>query len=222
MDLKEAMQKRHSVRSFTNGHLPEDTVEVLTDVIEECNRESGLHIQLALDEPEAFDCRRARYGHFSGVNNYVAMIGKKSPKLEEQCGYYGERIVLEATMLGLNTCWVAMTYRKVLSAFSIADDERLVIVIALGYGTETGLSHKSKAITEISDYADGSPDWYKAGLEAALLAPTAVNQQKFRFRRDGQKVTAQIAGFGPCTKIDLGIVKYHFEVGAGKNHFSWA
>ena len=73
-----------------------------------------------------------------------------------------------------------------------------------------------KSIADISDYKDGDPAWYKAGLEAALLAPTAVNQQKFKFERNGDKVYAKTAGFGFYTKIDLGIVKYHFEIITGK------
>ena len=43
------------------------------------------------------------YTSFSGVKNYIALIGKKSPNLEEACGYYGEKIVLRAQQLGLNT-----------------------------------------------------------------------------------------------------------------------
>lgn len=86
----------------------------------QCNRESGLHIQLVLDEPRGFGGLPAHYGKFSGVKNYIALIGKKSPNLEEACGYYGEKIVLRAQQLGLNTCWVAMTYSKVKTAFQIA------------------------------------------------------------------------------------------------------
>ena len=85
-------------------------------------------------------------------------------------------------------------------------------MVAFGYVETNGTDHKSKTITDISDYKDGDPDWYKAGLEAAILAPTAVNQQKFKFRRDGEKVKLGVSGIGVYTKIDLGIVKYHFEV----------
>lgn len=76
-----------------------------------------------------------------------------------------------------------------------------------------------RSITDISHYKSGDPEWYKNGLKAALLAPTAMNQQKFRFERKGEKVTAKVAGIWLYTKIDLGIVKYHFEVGAGKGRY---
>ena len=163
----------------------------------------------------------AHYGKFSGVTNYIAMIGKKGPDLEEACGYYGERLVLKAQQLGLNTCWVAMTYSKIRSAFSVGEGEKLCIVISLGYGKTQGVPHKSKAIEKVAKTDGPAPDWFTSGVEAALLAPTAMNQQKFRFTLTDDKVSVR-AGVGFYTKIDLGIVRYHFEAGAGKEHFTWA
>ena len=116
MDLMEAMKERHSVRQYTDQTLDEEVIRLLTEEIDACNQESGLHIQLVKNEPKAFDGFMAHYGNFSGVTNYIAMVGKKCPALEETCGYYGERLVLKAQQLGLNTCWVAMTYSKVKSA----------------------------------------------------------------------------------------------------------
>ena len=109
MNLTEAMKARHSVRRYQNKPLAADVISALQAEIAACNRESGLHIQLVTHEPKAFDGFMAHYGEFSGVRNYIAMIGKKGPTLEESCGYYGERLVLLAQQLGLNTCWVAMT-----------------------------------------------------------------------------------------------------------------
>ena len=77
-------------------------------------------------------------------------------------------------------------------------------------------------LNAVSDLTPESPDWYRQGVEAALLAPTAVNQQKFRFALRGGKVEAKTLPFAPCGKIDLGIVKYHFELGSGKDHEVWA
>ena len=62
--------------------------------IEECNKESGLHIQLVEDEPKAFAGMMAHYGKFSGVTNYIALVGKKGADLEEKCGYYGEKLTV--------------------------------------------------------------------------------------------------------------------------------
>ena len=108
----EAMKERQSVRQYEDRPLDQSAVAALQEEISACNREGGLHIQLVMNEPKAFDGFMAHYGKFSGVRNYIAMIGKKGPDLEEKCGYYGERLVLKAQQLGLNTCWVAMTYSK--------------------------------------------------------------------------------------------------------------
>lgn len=221
MTIQEAILARHSVRQYLDRPLEPDVVAALTEEIRRCNQESGLHIQLITNEPKAFRSTLARYGSFRGVKNYLALIGKKSPELEESCGYYGERLVLLAQQLGLNTCWVALTYRKIKTAFTLAPGEKLCLVIALGYGSTQGEARKSKPAGAVMEGDTPAPDWFLEGVNAALLAPTAVNQQKFSFRLDGRQVTAK-AGSGFYTKIDLGIVKYHFEVGAGKESFQWA
>lgn len=219
MDLMEAIRSRHSVRAYSDKEIEADKKKMLQDKIDEINQKSGLHFQLVSDEPKAFDGFMAHYGKFSGVTNYFALIGKKSDDLQEKCGYYGEQLVLLAQQLGLNTCWVAMSYSKVKSAYQIDSGEKLVIVISLGYGNTQGVAHKSKAAADVSR-SDAADDWFMQGVEAALLAPTAMNQQKFRFEKSGNKVSAR-AGTGFYSKIDLGIAKLHFEIGAGKENFSW-
>lgn len=206
MDLMEAMKARHSVRQYMDKPLEKKAVEELQAEIDACNQESGLHIQLVRNEPKAFDGFMAHYGKFSGVTNYIAMIGKKGPDLEEKCGYYGERLVLKAQQRGLNTCWVAMTYSKIKTAFRIDDGEKLCIVISIGYGKNQGSAHKVKTADEVVKGDGAQPEWFRAGVEAALLAPTAMNQQKFTFALSGNRVSVK-AGIGFYTKIDLGIVK---------------
>lgn len=220
MDLKEAILCRHSVRQYVDEPLTESQIEALQSAIAECNRESGLHIQLVLNEPKAFDSFMAHYGKFSGVSNYIAMIGKKSANLDEQCGYYGEKLVLLAQQLGLNTCWVAMTFRKIASAFQVDKGEKLAIVISIGKGKTEGVPHKSRPASDIASYNGEWPTWFKEGVEASLLAPTAVNQQKFLLQGDGNtvKLTPSKAFFA---KVDAGIVRCHFEIGAGTENFHW-
>ena len=179
-----------------------------------------MHIQLVCGEPKAFSGLLARYGKFSGVTNYIALVGKKGPDLSETCGYFGERIVLRAQQIGLNTCWAAMTYSKVPSAFSVGEGEKLCAVIAVGYGKTQGSGHRVKSVREVTEGEPPFPEWFVSGVEAALLAPTAMNQQKFRFALQGNRVSAT-AGSGFYTKLDLGIVKYHFAMGAGADAFTW-
>lgn len=221
MNLMEAMNLRHSVRQYKSKPLAAEIISALQAEIESCNKESGLHIQLVTNEPKAFNSFMAHYGKFSGVTSYIAMIGKKGSDLEEKCGYYGERLVLRAQQLGLNTCWVAMTYTKIKSAFSLEQGEKLCIVISIGYGKNQGVAHKSKSFEEVAKTEGQVPDWFKNGVNAALLAPTAMNQQKFLFTLNGNQVSAK-AGMGFYTKIDLGIVKYHFEIGANKPDLKWS
>ena len=220
MDPIEIMKQRHSVRQYLDKPIPAEIRTQLDSYVAELNKESQLNIQIIYDEPNCFNSFMAHYGKFSGVSNYIAIVGKKEKDLEEKADYYGEKLVLKAQELGLNTCWVALTHGK--SKSVINADEKEVIIISLGYGANDGNSHKSKRITDLSDLKDNDPEWFKRGVEAALLAPTAINQQKFYIARDGNKVSISVRGIGTNTRIDLGIVRCHFELGAGKDNFSWA
>lgn len=219
MDVIGLMKIRHSVRQYLDQAIADDLRSELDTYVEKINADSGMHIQVLYDEPECFNSRMAHYGKFENANNYIAVVGQKGSGLDEKAGYYGEKIVLKAQELGLNTCWVALTHGK--SMARIGSGEKEAIIISLGYGKTQGSSHKSKDVTKVSDMAEDDPDWYKCGIEAALLAPTAINQQKFKFQRNGGTVSAKTTGFGPCLKIDLGIVKCHFELGAGHENFMW-
>lgn len=179
-------------------------------------------MQLVTDDADAFNTFLAHYGKFHNVQNYIALVGPKAADLDERIGYYGEKIALQAQMLGLNTCWVALTFGKgaARKKCDIRSGEKLVCVLALGYGETQGEFHKIKKISEVCKNETEMPQWYKKGLECALLAPTAMNQQKFEFTRNGSTVSARFTG-GFYSKVDLGIVKYHFEIGAGTENFQW-
>ena len=219
LTLKEAIEARHSVRHFEDRPIADDVVAMLEEEIASVNRRSGLHIQLFVNEPEAFAAGKTGYGQFKGCRNYLAMVGPRG--CEEEVGYWGEHLVLLAQQLGLNSCWVGLTYKKGKVADDENDGEKRYLVIALGYGVTQGVPRRSKAVEKVSDADAASPRWYRRGIEAALLAPTAINQQKFRFSRKGDVVTLR-AGLGPYAKVDRGIAKYHFEVGAAGYHFEWA
>ncbi|MBQ3338163.1 MAG: nitroreductase [Atopobiaceae bacterium] len=227
----EAIRARHSVRSFTDEPIPEGVCEELEAEIERCNGESGLHMALVCDEPEAFDSTLAHYGKFSGVRNYLVLAGPDAPDLEERCGYYGERIVLLAQRLGLNSCWVALTFKKRHVKKMLRRGDRLVVVVALGHGTTQGSARKSKDASEVCKVPAGAdiPSWFVAAVDAALLAPTAMNQQSFEFELtgrsdgDGRPVVALRGKGGAYSKVDLGIARLHFEIGAASaaGEFSW-
>ena len=221
MTVTEAIEQRHAVRRYTDRKLGADVLAALNAEIAECNAESGLNLQLVTDEPEAFGGLLSHYGRFSNVRNYLALVGKKAEDLDEKVGYYGERLVLLATTLGLDSCWVAGTFRRGKCACRREPGDALPCVLALGYGETHGKPHKSKPLERLCHVEGDMPDWFRSGMEAALLAPTAVNQQKFRFTLSDRTVKAEATG-GFSSRVDLGIVKYHFECGAGKEHFRWA
>lgn len=142
MTMMEAVSARHSVRQYLDQPLSPEELAALAEEVRVCNRESGLHIQLAANEPKAFSGFMAHYGKFSGVTNYFALVGKSGADLQEKCGYWGERLVLKAQQLGLNTCWVALTFSKVKSAYTLNSGEKLAAVIALGHGANQGVPLK--------------------------------------------------------------------------------
>lgn len=199
-----------------------EKIEELKALIDECNREGGTHLQLVTDEPKAFAGGMAKYGKFSGISNYIAVVGKKGA--DTLLGYYGEKVVIRAQMLGLSTCWVGLTFSKQPDSYQVLDGEKLFCVISLGYGANQGVQHKLKPIENFAEVNGAMPEWFRQGVEAAIMAPTAVNQQKFKFiLHDGNRVEAKakfsLIGYA---QLDLGIAKYHFEVGAGKENFEWA
>ena len=227
MTLTEAIKTRHSVRAYKEQPLAENTAKLLEEKIAELNEVGNLHIQLIKNEPKAFQGTLAKYGKFSGVTNYFVMVGKKSDDLDERVGYYGEQLVLYAQTLDLNTCWVGLSYKKVADTYVLDDGEKVVCYIAVGYGETQGVGHKIKTVEQVSNASDITPAWFKKGVEASLLAPTAVNQQKFSFEhvgvKNGKHLIRAKKGFSMIgyTQMDLGIAKCHFEIGAGKENFEW-
>lgn len=219
MTVFEAIDARHSVRAYQNKPIDQETRRQLNWFVEKCNQESGLRIFIRYDDPDGFDSRLAHYGRFRNVNNYIVLAGKKTDDFDFVCGYYGEKIVLFAQQHGLNTCWAALTFNKKTVRKLIPDGEALCMIIALGYGETQGISRKSKTPDEVAEGVTDQP-WFAKGIDAALKAPTAVNQQKFLFSMKDGTPFVRIKGWGSYTKVDLGIVAYHFEVASGKkvNH----
>lgn len=207
--MLDLMKERHSVRQYSDKKIDGDVKTKLDTYVASINEESGLSMQIFYNEPNCFNSMLAHYGKFSNVKNYIAIVGKKEE--QEKAGYYGEKLVLKCQELGLNTCWVALTHGKV--NVQTKPQQKLLILIALGYGTNTGVAHKSKPIKELCK-EDAYPEWFMKGMEAVSFAPTAMNQQKFLFEmKNGQVYAKALRGF--YSKIDLGIVKYHFEAVTG-------
>jgi hypothetical protein len=215
MTLREAIAARHSVRAYLDKPIPPELRRELDSFAAACSAESGLHLFLRYDDPAGFDSRLAHYGSFRNVANYIVLAGKAEGDFAFRCGYYGEKLVLFAQTLGLNTCWAALTFNKKRVRELIPAGESLCMVIALGFGETQGRPHRSKSPEQVGAAA-GQPQWFEDGIAAALLAPTAVNQQKFFFTLENGEPVIRIKGLGSCTAVDLGIAALHFELATGK------
>ena len=221
--LTELMRSRHSVRAFADRPIEGAVSEALEAQVTAENERAGLSMQLCLDAPGAFDGRLAHYGSFRNVRNHLALVGPSGPGLDEAVGYAGEKVVLLARALGVDSCWVALTYDRRRSPARVGTGERCALAIALGYGEKPGAEHPTKPAEKLCRVNGAAPAWFSAGVEAARLAPTALNQQRFRFEllEDGRTVRARALPALSCGKVDLGIARLHFELGANAVSHDW-
>ena len=219
MDLKEAMEQRHMVRRYTDRPIPTELVKQLNDRTEKMNELYDTAITLKTEDTRAFNAL-IKLILAKGVRNYFIMAGKDTPDLDERLGYCGAELMLYAQTLGLNTWWVGGTFNRKLMT-EMSSGNRVVGVIAVGYGQNQGVPHKSKTAEQVSRYNGDAPEWFRQGIGGALLAPTALAKQAFMITGSGEKVSIKCDN-GIFTGVDTGLVKYHFELGAGKNNFEWA
>ncbi len=215
MTEKEAILARHSVRKYTSKAIDADVAAKINEKVAEVNAESGLHFQFLNDEGGAYSNLFLKFSGLDSAPASIACVGPDSADLEEKVGYYGEKLVLFLQTLGLNSCWVG-SFSKKRSEAEVKEGEKNVISIAVGYGENEGKAHKSKSVDQLVDAKADSPEWFNEGVKAALLAPTALNQQKFTIRLKDDDSAEIVSKGGAFTSVDLGIVKYHFEVGSGR------
>ncbi|MDO4815199.1 MAG: nitroreductase family protein [Bacillota bacterium] len=209
----EAIQVRHSVRAYQNRKIEQEKVDQLKALIDMVNADGNLHLQLIEDAGNTFKRILSKVMGLGSAPSVIACVGPDDDTLEERIGYYGEKLVLAAQCMGLNTCW-AGTFQKNGVPAKIGAGERLVIVIAIGYGEHQGKQRKSKTAEQVSSVQGARPDWFDFGVEMALRAPTAINQQSFEIRLNEDGSVDFTDKGGPFSKVDLGIVKYNFTVGS--------
>lgn len=220
MTIKEAITQRHMVRKYIDKPLDTETVKLLNKRIAQSNVNYGLNMKLVTGNADGIGVL-AKLLLTRSVYNYIILAGKDCADLDEKLGYCGADLILYAQTLGLNTWWCGGMFNNKGALKNLGTENvRINGVIAIGYGQTQGIPHKTKTAAEISCYNGNEPQWFKDGVEALLHAPTALNKQPYMVQGDGNTVTLT-AGEGHFSGIDLGIGKYHFEVGAGKNNFEW-
>ena len=204
MTIWEAIEERHTVRQFTDEAVEEEVLEALQERIRALNAEFGLKLSLhANEELQLWPGMTLFFS--SGVENFILLAGPHGSKAAERVGYCGANLLLLAQQEGINTWWIGGTY-SMKKVEGEAGGE-LYGVIAFGYGKEEGKPHRSKDAMR--------------GVEAALLAPTAMNKQAFMIT--GKDAVVQVSyKSGAFSDVDRGIIKYFFEQGAGKENFRFA
>ncbi len=215
MNEVDLIRARHSVRNFKPEKIKEEKASLIRQKIDELNAEGDLHLQFIEDSGKTYNKLLNRTMGLDSAPSVIACVGKKDDTLEERVGYYGEKLVLYAQSLGLNTCWAGIFSRKRIPV-EVDPGEKIVISIAIGYGENQGQNHRSKPVDQISQAMGERPEWFERGIEMALLAPTAMNQQSFVIKlcENGSVEFTDKGGF--FSKVDLGIVKCHFEIGSGR------
>lgn len=218
MDFKEAMQKRHMVRKYTDKPLSDEIIAKINERIELNNKTYNLNMKLMINNSKGVSSIM-KLIMARGVNNFIILAGDVSGNLDERLGYSGADIMLYAQTLGLNTWWVGGTFNS--SVRRYVDNKKVTGIIAIGYGQTQGVPHKSKNVEDVSKY-EGTiiPPWFISGVEGALLAPTALNKQDFMLIGNGNRVKIECSN-GIFTGSNVGLIKYHFELGAGKGNFEW-
>lgn len=224
----ETIRERHSVREYDGKPLAQAEFDALGALVEECARESGLDIQLVGDNPEVFNVI-ARFGLIRGCRTHVAFVvdddkagDATRAAVDEAIGYWGQKIVLAAQDMGLNTCWCALCSRKK-SRADVAPGKKVRLVIAAGHGKTQSFPRKTKSIGALSSVECAkAPAWFAAAMEAAQLAPTAMNNQDFKITllSDGKTVRIDAPQSG-LNVIDKGIVRRNFEIAANEAGSDW-
>lgn len=212
----DAIKERHSVRNYEAKKIEADKVEKIRAKIEELNKEGNLHLQFMVDAGKTYNKLFNKVAGLGSAPSVIACVGIDDETLEQRVGYYGEKLVLFIQELGLNTCWAGTFNAKNIGA-EVGDGEKLVISIAVGYGKDKGKPHKSKSPEQVIEAKGDRPYWFNKGVDMALLAPTAINQQKFTIRLNEDESVDFVDKGGIFSQVDLGIVRCHFEIGAEKS-----
>ena len=222
MTLTEAIDIRISRRAYNNKPLNETQIEVIQNSITTVNNKYNLSIQLIVGNGDAFSKLSKSYGMFSGVQNYIAMIGKTNDEnVMEKIGLAGEEIVLTATCTGLGTCWVGGTFDKKSCKCKLSEDESIACIIPIGENPDAqtfkeklirNVMHRStKKIDELITSDVQLPEWITSCMDAVQKAPSAVNKQPVKFTYKNEVLTASVENPNDYQGMDLGIAKYHFN-----------
>lgn len=224
----EAVEKRISCRAYAEQPVEEPKLKKLRECVEQLRQRSGLPFQLCT-APAGQPVVKLSGAMFSGTVSVCAvLVGKADPLSAEKVGYYGQRLVLYATSMGLGTCWVAGTFDRVSVPVTLGDGEKLWDVIPIGYAAQkmptkqkmirAGIRARDRVLDSFveSDVPFSAlPGWVQKGVTAIRMGPSAVNQQPVNIVYKEGHISARLRKKGnDLVYNDLGIAKRQFEAGA--------
>ncbi|MBW3080775.1 nitroreductase family protein [Bifidobacterium saguinibicoloris] len=246
--LIDAVNIRTAVRAYDDEPIDDDMARQIDMTLDPLNLIGGLDLQLVRDQPKVFAEANAS-GHLTNAANYLAVVGPKDDEeARERAGFYTERAVLAATLRGLGTLWVAGSWDRAEAArhCRIRNSEELYLGVVIGH-PEHHVERMAKSYEELAEFQrthrptktfeqftagmsaearEAAPAWFRAGVEAAMKAPSAMNRQPVTFTYDADDDTAAAhidpaAGDEHWASNDLGIAKLHFQIGAGQGRWAW-
>ena len=221
MNIDEAIRERHTVKIYKKTPIPAEVCKQLRERIKAINEGLDIFLSLVTNDSSALN-PAIKIVSTKNINNYIVLSGKNEHDLEEKLGYGGADIMLFAQTLGLNSWWIsgAASFNKgnAREKGGIPGSNLIKGIIVIGYGENNGTPHRSKSTIDVSDYAGNPPFWFVRGVGTALLAPTGMNRQGFKIEGHDDKVTIT-TDKGPFSDLERGIIKYHFEIGAGRENF---
>ena len=233
MTNHEAIYQRKSRRKYEDSPISATDRAILQSVIDKGNEDGQLKMKLVENRSDLFGGFFRSYGLLSGVQHFIVMAGPKSdPNLYEKIGYYGEEVVIEATKLGLGTCWVGGSFNKKAVRESLVDaQDELACVIVIGEPKRQvqaresiirSFMHLKREEQAKFIQTDGThPDWFYQAMDYVYHAPSAVNQKPVYMMVLQGQIMAKLRTMNHYAWIDLGIAKRHFEYGAPKGKFAY-
>jgi nitroreductase len=146
--------------------------------------------------------RLGTYGFIKGARGFIVGAVRKGPGDLEDYGYLLEEVILEATGIGLGTCWLGGTFTRstFTSRFGGVDrDEVIPAVVSTGYPRDDGTERirqreeGTRRFTpdelffagELGAPLGEATDGHREALEAVRMAPSATNKQPWRIVRRG-------------------------------------
>lgn len=215
-----AIEMRASRRSYKSVPLDEGTKANIKSMIDYVNKKANLSFIFVENASPAFSI-------FSGRFSAIAVCGADTAAVREDCGYYGETIVLQCAYHGLGTCWVSGSYNEntILNMIDLPEKIRLYCVIVIGFANPKKsllenimykATHKnSKPYQKMFEVCDKKlPNHFEYAMQLVEKAPSAVNRRPVNFRYENGVISASVDELYSDKSIDFGIAKLHFQLGA--------